>query len=172
MTAERENAFEFFGPRTLTGPELKAGDAAPDFSLLNNKFASVTRADFAGKPLLLSVVPSLDTGLCSKQTMRFNDEAAGLADQANFVTVSADLPFAQTRWCGSNNVSQVQTMSDHRDMSFGAAYGTLVRDFRIESRAVFVLDADGVVRYAEYVPHIGEEPNYDAALATLRELVG
>jgi thiol peroxidase len=165
---ERAGAFDFYGPRTLVGPELKPGDHAPDFALVGPKFKAVTMADYAGKPLVISVVPSLDTGVCHKQTVRFNEEAATLAEQAGFITVSADLPFAQARWCGSNDISHVKTLSDHREMSFGAAYGTLVPDFRIESRAVFVVDAEGVIRYAEYVPVIGQEPNYVAVMEALK----
>jgi thiol peroxidase len=168
---ERASAFEFFGPRTLVGPELKPGDRAPDFALIDAKFKPVTMGDYAGKPLVISVVPSLDTGVCHKQTMRFNEEAAALAEQANFVTVSADLPFAQARYCGSNDVSFIQTLSDHREMSFAMAYGTYVRDFRIESRAAFVVDAEGVIRYAEYVPHIGHEPNYVAVMEALKAVL-
>lgn len=169
--SERPDAFDFFGPRALGGPELTVGQAAPAFELLNSKLKSVTLADFAGKPLVLSVVPSLDTGVCSKQTVRFNSEAATLADQVNFVTVSADLPFAQARWCSSNDVSGVTVLSDHREMSFAEAYGTYLKDFRLESRAVFVVGGDGVIQYAEYVPAAGQEPDYDAALAALRSLV-
>jgi thiol peroxidase len=165
---EREGAFDFFGPRTLVGPELKPGDHAPDFALIGAKFKTLTMADFVGKPLVISVVPSLDTSVCHKQTVRFNEEAATLADQAGFVTVSADLPFAQARYCGANDMSFIQTLSDHREMSFGAAYGTFVRDFRIESRAAFVVDAEGVIRYAEYVPTAGQEPNYEAVMAALK----
>lgn len=171
MTTERTNAFTFFGPRSLSGPALQPGDPAPEFNLLSNKFETVTLASYAGKPLLISVVPSLDTGVCSKQTMRFNEEAASLKDKANFITVSADLPFAQARWCGSNNVSDLQTLSDHRDMNFGAAYGTLVGDFRIESRAVFVVDATGVVLHAEYVPVIGHEPDYAVAIDAIKTIL-
>ncbi|NTW04251.1 MAG: thiol peroxidase [Oscillochloris sp.] len=172
MTIERAEAFNFFGPRTLTGPELQPGDVAPDFSLINNKLEQVTKATYAGKPLLISVVPSLDTGVCSKQTVRFNEEAASLKNHVNFVTVSADLPFAQVRWCGSNNADHVQALSDHRDMTFGAAYGTLVGDFRIDSRAVFIVDAEGIVRYVEYVPVAGQEPDYDTALTALKQVLG
>lgn len=169
MTVERANAFNFFGPQALIGPELKPGDPAPDFSVINNKFEQVTKTSFAGRPLLISVVPSLDTGICTKQTVRFNEEAAALAERgAAFVTVSADLPFAQARWCGHNNATHMQTLSDHREMSFGRAFGTLVGSFRIDSRAVFVLDAEGVVRYAEYLPTAGQEPDYEAAIAALK----
>lgn len=168
MTTERPEAFDFFGPRTLTGPALANGDQAPDFSLINNRFETVRLADFVGRPLLISVVPSLDSGICTRQSLRFNEAAAELADRANFVAVSADLPFAQGRWCSSNGASAIQTLSDHREMSFGASYGTLVGDFRIESRAVFVVGADGAIRHAEYVPNAGLEPDYEAALAALR----
>lgn len=168
---ERANAFDFFGPRAVSGPELQPGDLAPDFALLTNRFKTVTMADFAGKPLLISVVPSLDTGVCTRQTLRFNQAAAALAEAAGFVTVSADLPFAQARWCGSNEVSAVQALSDHREMSFASSYGTYVADFRIESRAVFVVDSEGVIRYAEYVPTAGQEPDYAAAIGVLRELL-
>lgn len=172
MTTERPAAFDFFGPRALTGPELRPGDAAPDFTLIGSKFRPVTLGDFAGKPVVISVVPSLDTGVCTKQTVRFNAEAARLAGRVAFLTVSADLPFAQARWCSSNGAEHVQTLSDHREMSFGASYGTLVGDFRIESRAVFVVGPDGVVRHAEYVPTAGQEPDYDAALSVLEDTLG
>lgn len=171
MSVEREGAFDFFGPRTLIGPELKVGDNAPDFTLLNGKLQPVTKDTYAGKPVLLSVVPSLDTGVCSKQTSRFNQEAAAMGDKAAFVTVSADLPFAQARWCGANDAENIVALSDHRDMSFGAAYGTYLQEFRLESRAVFVLDAQGNVRHVEYVPAAGQEPDYEAAIAVMRELV-
>ncbi len=168
---ERTDAFNFYGPRTLVGPALQVGDAAPDFQLINPKFQHITLADFAGKPLVLSVVPALDTGVCTKQTVRFNAEAVELTGQVNFVTVSADLPFTQTRWCGSNGAEQVTTLSDHRDMNFAQAYGTYLRDFRIESRAVFVIDSSGVIRYVEYVPTAGQEPNYDVVMEVVRTLV-
>ncbi len=172
MIVERAEAFDFLGPKTLIGPELKVGDVAPDFTLLNAKLKPVTKSDLAGKPMLISVVPSLDTGVCSKQTVRFNQEAATLGDRAHFLTVSADLPFAQARWCGANEVKAVQTLSDHLDMSFGDAYGTHIKEARFESRAVFVVDAAGVIQYAEYVPTAGQEPNYEAALNVLQQLLG
>lgn len=171
MTVERTETFDFLGLRTLIGPELKEGDPAPDFTLLNARLTPVSKSDLAGKPMLISVVPSLDTGVCSKQTVRFNQEASAMGENAAFLTVSADLPFAQGRWCGANEAKHVVTLSDHRDMSFGAAYGVYVKELRILSRAVFVVDAEGVVRYAEYVPVAGNEPDYEAALVVLRELV-
>ncbi|PDW04939.1 thiol peroxidase [Candidatus Viridilinea mediisalina] len=170
--SERAAAFDFFGPRALVGPELAVGQAAPAFTLLNSKLKEVTLADFAGKPLILSVVPSLDTGVCSKQSVRFNTEAVALADQVNVVTVSADLPFAQARWCSSSEAKNLITLSDHREMSFAQAYGTYLKDFRLNSRAVFLIDGAGIIQYAEYVPQAGQEPDYDALLAALRPLLG
>ncbi|MEN9934880.1 MAG: hypothetical protein RLZZ387_1459 [Chloroflexota bacterium] len=167
---ERPNAFDFWGPKTLVGPELKPGDKAPAFTLSNGK-DSITSAEFAGKPLVISVIPAIDTGVCSKQTRRFNEEAAKLGDQVTVLTVSADLPFTQARWCGAEGIDKVVMGSDHKDMSFGAAYGTYIKELRLESRAAFVVDQEGVVRYAEYLSAAGQEPNYDAALATLREVL-
>lgn len=171
MAIERPAAFDFLGPKTLVGPELKAGDMAPDFTLLNRKLQPVSKSAFAGKPLVLSVVPSLDTSVCSVQSKRFDEEAAKLGDKVAIVTVSADLPFAQGRWCKENDAKTAETLSDHRDMSFGDAYGTHVKEDRIESRAVFVVDASGTVQYAEYVGQAGEQPNYDAALEALQKLI-
>lgn len=171
MTLERPAAFDFFGPRTLVGPELRPGDKAPDFSLSKSIRDTLSLRDFAGTPLLISVVPSLDTRVCSLQTRRFNQEAAAMSGVAAIVTVSADLPFAQARWCGAEGVDALQTLSDHRDMNFAQAYGTYVPDFRIESRAVFVVAPDGTIRHAEYVPSAGQEPDYEAALAVLKALV-
>jgi thioredoxin-dependent peroxiredoxin len=172
MAQERANAFDFWGARTLIGPELKPGDKAPPFRLTGRKGQEVTSEQFAGKPLLISVVPSLDTGVCSIQTRRFNQDAGKLGDAVGFITVSADLPFAQARWCGAQGVENLQVLSDHRDMSFGQAYGTAIKELRWESRAVFVIDGAGVVRYAQYVPVAGREPDYDAALAALAEVKG
>jgi thioredoxin-dependent peroxiredoxin len=171
MPPERPNAFDFWGPKTLVGPELRAGDQAPTFSLTRARNESVTNQQFSGKPLVISVVPSIDTGTCSRQTRRFNEEAARLGEAVSILTVSADLPFAQARWCGAEGIDKVIMASDHKDMSFGDAYGTHIKELRLDSRAVFVVDADSIIRYAEYVPLAGQEPNYDAALATLKELV-
>jgi thiol peroxidase len=171
MTVEREGAFDLFGPRTLVGPELKPGDPAPDFTLVNSKLQPVSKSDFAGKPLVISVVPSLDTPVCSKQSKRFDEEAANLGDSVSIITVSADLPFAQARWCGANDATNTQTLSDHRDMGFGNAYGTHVKDVRIESRAVFIVDGGGTVRYVEYVPQAGQEPDYASVLQALQQVL-
>ncbi|NOK64431.1 MAG: thiol peroxidase [Chloroflexi bacterium AL-W] len=168
---ERTGAFDFLGPRTLVGPELKPGDKAPAFTLISNKLQEVSSDSFAGKPMIISVVPSVDTSVCSVQTHRFDQEAAKLGDAINVVGVSVDLPFAQARWCGAEEVSNMQVLSDYRDVSFGDAYGTHIKDLRLESRAVFVVDADGVIRYAEYVPVAGQHPDYDAVLTAAKDLV-
>jgi thiol peroxidase len=166
---ERPNAFDFWGPKTLVGPELKAGDTAPAFTLSKGN-TSISSDAFVGKPLVISVIPSVDTGVCSKQTRRFNEEAARLGEQVTILTVSADLPFAQGRFCGAEGIDNVVMGSDYLDMNFGSAYGTHIKELRWESRAVFVVDASGTIRYAEYVPVAGNEPNYDAAMAALREI--
>jgi thiol peroxidase len=169
MPQERPNAFDFWGLKTLVGPELKPGDQAPAFTLWKIK-DQISSAQFAGKPLVISVITSIDTGVCSKQTRRFNQEAAALGDSVSILTVSADLPFAQARWCGAEGIDKVVMGSDYFDMSFGDAYGTHVKELRWESRAVFVVDQAGVIRHAEYVPVGGQEPDYDAALAALKQL--
>ena len=171
MTIERPGAVTLQGkPQTVIGPMLKPGDKAPDFKLLANDLSEVTLADSAGKVRLISVVPSLDTGICDAQTRRFNEEAASFGDDVVVLTVSVDLPFAQKRWCGAAGVDRVQTLSDHRDMNFGNAYGTHVKELRLEQRAIFVVDRDDVIRYVEYVPEISQHPNYEAALAAVRQV--
>ena len=168
---ERANAFDFIGPKTLVGPELKVGDKAPAFVVLGQDLKDVDSTTLAGKPMLISVIPSVDTGVCDLQTKRFNEEAGRLGDKITLLTVSADLPFALRRYCGANEIKNLLVVSDHRTMSFGAAYGTYIKEVRLESRAVFVVDGAGVIRHAEYVPTAGQHPNYDAALAVLAKLV-
>jgi len=165
MTQERANAFLFAGKTaTLIGPELKVGDKAPNFELVANNLSTVTLDDSKGKVRIISVVPSLDTGVCDAQTRRFNEEASALGDSVTVLTVSADLPFAQKRWCGAAGVERVQTLSDHRTMSFGTEYGTHIKDIRLESRAVFVVDSADKIVYAEYLDEAGKHPNYEASL--------
>jgi len=158
-------------PLTVVGPRLKVGDEAPEFHLLANDLATVSLSDSAGKTRLISVVPSLDTPVCDLQTRKFNQKLDGLAGAVAGYTVSADLPFAQARWCGAAGVARMQTLSDHRDMSFGDAYGTHIKELRLEARAVFVVDAAGVIRHVEYVPEVTNAPNYDAALAAVESLL-
>jgi len=158
-------------PQTVLGKKVTVGDKAPDFTLVANDLSKITLADSAGKARLISVVPSLDTGICDAQTRRFNEEAAKLGDNVTILTVSVDLPFAQRRWCGAAGVDKVQTLSDHLDMNFGDAYGTHVKELRLEQRSIFVVDADGLVTYVEYVPEIAQHPDYEAALAAVRAAV-
>jgi len=168
MAQERPGAATFLGnPLTLVGPELKAGDKAPAFTVLTNDLKEASLNGSAGKVRLISVVPSLDTPVCDAQTRRFNQEAGNLGDVA-ILTISMDLPFAQKRWCGAAGVDKVQTLSDHRDASFSQAYGTLIKELRLDSRAVFVVDAKDTVRYVEYVKEVSAHPNYDAAIAATK----
>ncbi|HUI78478.1 MAG TPA: thiol peroxidase [Bryobacteraceae bacterium] len=165
---ERPGATTMRGnPLTLIGPELKAGDSAPDFKLVDNSLKNVSLADTGHNVRIISVVPSLDTPVCDAQTKRFNEEAAKLPG-VDILTVSMDLPFAQKRWCGAFGVDKVKMLSDHRDASFGTNYGTLIKDLRIESRAIFVLDQKNTIRHAEYVKEVADFPNYDTALAAAR----
>ncbi len=158
-------------PLTLVGNEVKVGDKAPDFVALDNSMAEKKLSDYAGKVMILSSVPSLDTAVCDLQTRRFNSEAANLGDDVVILTLSMDLPFAQARWCGAAGVEQVITLSDHRDASFGNAYGLLIKELRLLARAVHVVDREGVVRYIQIVPEVPTEPDYDAALAAVKELI-
>jgi thioredoxin-dependent peroxiredoxin len=165
---ERAGATTLKGnPLTLVGPELKPGDKAPDFAMVDNGLKPVTLADTGNAVRIFSVVPSLDTPVCDAQTKRFNEEAASLPG-VEIYTVSMDLPFAQKRWCGAFAVDKVKMLSDHKDGSFGANWGTLIKELRIESRAIFVLNKDNSVRYVEYVKEVADFPNYDAALAAAR----
>lgn len=161
------------GPKEfpVVGPMLAVGANAPDFKLTANDWSFKSLADYAGKVKIVSVVPSLDTRVCSAQTRRFNEEAAGFGDKLVVLTVSADLPYAQRRWCGSEGLDTVITLSDHKDMSFSDAYGVHVTDMRICQRAAFVLDENNVIQYAEYVPVIGNEVNFIAVLSEVQKLV-
>jgi len=157
----------------LEGPQLKPGDKAPDARLKKSLVESVNLRDTRGKVRIFSVVPSLDTPVCSLQTKRFNEEAAKLAG-VDFYTISCDLPTAQARFCGAEkiNTERLHVLSDHAETSFGRAFGTLIRDLRVECRAVFVLDSEDVLRHVEYVPEVADQPNYDAALQCARQLAG
>jgi thioredoxin-dependent peroxiredoxin len=154
-------------PVTLLGDEVKAGQPAPDFTVLANDFTPVTLESSAGLVRLISVVPSLETPVCDQQTRRFNLEAAQYPG-VKILTVSVDLPFTQARWCGASGVAAVQTVSDYRDLSFGLAYGVAIKELRLLARAVFVIDAAGTVVHAQYVPAVGQHPDYDAALEAVR----
>jgi thiol peroxidase len=155
-------------PLTVVGDVVQVGEAAPDFVLTANNWQPVTLANSAGKVRLISVVPSLDTGICDAQTRRFNDAAVELGDRVVVLTVSADLPYAQKRWCGAAGVENVQTLSDHKDMNFGIAYGTYIKELRLEQRSIFVVNANDRVVHVEYVPEIAQHPDYDAALTAVK----
>jgi thiol peroxidase len=169
---ERQGATTLRGnPLTILGPALKPGEKAPDFKAVDDSLKALDLAGTGNGVRIFSVVPSLDTPVCDAQTKRFNEEAGKLPD-VKIYTFSMDLPFAQKRWCGAFGVDHVKMVSDHRDGSFGEAYGTLIKDLRILSRAIFVIDKNNVIRYAEYVKEVGDPPDYEAALSAARAATG
>jgi thiol peroxidase len=157
-------------PLTLVGPEVRAGDAAPDAELVDNNLKPVRLSSYRGKVCVISAVPSLDTPVCDTETRRFNQEAAGLGPRVTILTISMDLPFAQKRWCGAAGVERVTTLSDHRSAAFGTAYGVLIKELRLLARVVFVVDAGGVVRYVQTVGDITKEPEYGPILDAVKKL--
>jgi len=166
---ERKGAATFKGnPLTLVGPEVKVGQKAPEFSVLAGDLSPVTLASSKGKTRLIISVPSLDTPVCDAETRRFNEEAAKLSG-VEVLVVSVDLPFAQGRFCQTAGIKNLKTVSDHRDTSFAQAYGTLIKELRLESRAIFVVDPSDKVSYVEYVKEVTSHPNYDAALNALKQ---
>ncbi len=166
---ERTGVVTFAGtPLTLVGPAIKAGDKAPDFTVLDNGLAAKSLKDFSGKTVVLSVTPSLDTAVCDAQLRRFNEAATKLADDVAVLNVSMDLPFANARFCTVAGIEKAVTLSDHRDASFGNAYGVLVKELRLLARAIFVVGKDGVVKHAEIVPEMTHHPDYDKALAAAK----
>ena len=172
----RHGAVTFKGnPLTLVGEEVRVGAAAPDFDLTcfgAGGMAHVTKADLLGKPSIISVVPSLDTPVCQVQTKTFNKRLAALGDRINALTVSLDLPFAMNRFCGAEDITGMKNGSDYMDRAFGKSWGLLIDELKILARAVFVIDSKGVVQYAEVVKEVADQPNYDAAIATLEKLAG
>ncbi len=170
----RSGAVTFKGnPMTLAGEAIAAGQAAPDFKLhyFQDGMQELTLADLKGKPSLLSIVPSLDTGVCAMQTKKFNESLGEFGDKVNAVTVSLDLPFAMNRFCGAENITNIRSASDYQDRNFSNSWGTLLEELKIMTRAIFVLDAEGKIVHAEYVGEVTDEPNYDAALAALKALL-
>lgn len=153
---------------TLLGDEVKVGDKAPNFKVLSNDLKEIGLEDYEGKVKLISVVPSVDTGICSKQTKRFNDEAEKL-DNVKVLTISMDLPFAQARWRQENDVRNLDLFSDHRDADFGEKYGVLIKELRLLARAIFIVDTNNKVTYVEYVDEVTNHPNYDEALAQAKK---
>jgi thioredoxin-dependent peroxiredoxin len=165
---ERPGATTLKGnPLTLLGPELKPGDPAPDFLLTDRGLKPITLKDTGNHVRIISVVPSLDTPVCDAQTKKFNEAASSLPG-VDILTVSMDLPFGQSRWCNAFAVDRLMMLSDYKNCSFGENYGTLIKELRIESRAIFVVDQDNIVRYVEYVREVGDYPNFEAALNAAR----
>ncbi len=167
----RSGAVTFKGtPMTLQGEALQVGSSAPDFQLhfFEGGLQTLGKNDLAGKPTILSVVPSLDTGVCQLQTKKFNSELASLGDSVNAVTVSCDLPFAQNRFCGAEDISSMRVGSGYQTGGFGAAYGVMIDELKLLARAVFVLDSSGQMVYQQIVPEVTDEPDYDAALSALK----
>ena len=157
-------------PLTLVGKQVRIGDRAPDFEVIDNDLSPVEFSSFLGKVCILSSVPSLDTPVCDMETRRFNEEAGRLNSDVVVLTISMDLPFAQKRWCGAAGVDRVLTLSDHRDASFGMAYGVLIKELRLLARAVFVVDGNGVIQHVDLVKEMTEEPDYDSVLTTVKRL--
>jgi thioredoxin-dependent peroxiredoxin len=155
---------------TLLGNPIKVGDIAPDAIVVDNDMQTVHLDEFHGKVLVLASVPSLDTEVCNLETRHFNSEAAKLSPDVQILTISMDLPFAQKRWCGTAGVERVKTLSDHREASFGHAYGVLIKESRLLARTVFVVDKDSIVRYVQMVPELGQEPQYEPVLDTVNKL--
>lgn len=170
--SERTGVITFKGgPLTLVGNEAVVGQEAADFEVLGNDLTPVKLSSFRGKVCVISSVPSLDTHVCDVQTRRFNEEAGRLGNDVVVLTISMDLPFAQGRWCGAAGVDNVVTLSDHRNGAFGEAFGLLIKELRLLARAVYVIDEEGVIIYSQVVPEVTDEPDYDAALAAVSELV-
>jgi thiol peroxidase len=172
---KRANAATFKGnPLTLIGPQLKSGDKAPDFACVTSGLEVFTLAKTPAKARMFSVVPSLDTPVCSTQTKKFEEALGSLKDKVACYTVSLDMPFAQKRFCGAENIATMQTLSDTHDHSFGQNYGVLIEGLPMPllSRAVFVVDKGGKITYVEYVPEVTTEPNYDKAVEALKAAAG
>ncbi len=171
-TIERKGVVTIHGnPLTLLGPELKVGDKAPAFEVVDGEFKPVRSADFAGKVMLISAVPSLDTPVCSLQTKRFNEEAAKLPKNVAVLTVSQDLPFAQSRFCAAEKVGGIKVLSDHVSRSFGLGWGVLIKENGLLARSVWVVGRDGKIAYVQTVPELTHEPDYSAALTAARRAV-
>lgn len=156
-------------PLTLLGNEIKVGDKAPDFIAAGAGLVPVKLSDFAGKTVVIAVYPSVDTGVCAAQNRRFNAEANELSDVV-VLSVSCDLPFAQSRFCAAEGLENIKTISDHKDLDFGEKYGYVIKELRLLARGTVVIDKSGVVRYVEYVPELTNEPDYEAALNVVKSL--
>jgi thiol peroxidase len=169
---ERHGFVTFKGnPVTLVGEAVGVGAKAPTFTVLKADLTPFSLTDAAGKVVVINSVASLDTSVCAAQTRRFNREAAGLGERVKVVVISMDLPFAQKRFCSNEKITEVEALSDHREASFGTAYGLLIKELRLLARAVLVIGMDGVLRYQQLVPEVGQEPDYEPALTEIRKLL-
>jgi len=157
-------------PLTLIGSEVKVGEKAPDFTVLDNDLSPVPFSSYRGKICVLTSVPSLDTPVCDLETKRFNEEASRLGTEILILTISMDLPFAQKRWCAAAGVKKLQTLSDHREASFGTSFGVLIKELRLLARAVFIVDRQGTLQYIQLVKELTKEPDYEAILNALKKL--
>ncbi|MDD4575459.1 MAG: thiol peroxidase [Bacteroidales bacterium] len=168
---EKHSGMITFGgnPLTLNGKLTKVGQKAEDFTVLSVDLKPVKLSDFKGKKRLISVVPSIDTGICDQQTRRFNEEAAKL-ENTEILTISVDLPFALGRYCATAGIDKIKTLSDHKDLDFGYKYGFVLEELRILARGIIIIDKNDVVKYVEYVSEVGEHPNYDKALEEIKNL--
>jgi thioredoxin-dependent peroxiredoxin len=168
---ERKNAVKVKGgPVTLLGEEVKAGQSAPDFMVLDNNLKEVKLSEYNGKIKLIASVPSLDTPVCDAEIHNFNKDAAGASKDVVVIFISMDLPFAQKRFCQDNDIASVKTFSDHKSADFGLKYGVLIKELRLLARAIFIIDKSGTVKYVEYVPELTSHPNYEAALSALKSV--
>jgi thiol peroxidase len=159
-------------PMPVEGLELKVGDKLPSFTAIGNDMAPVTNATFAGKPVVVSLIPSLDTPVCAVETARFNKEANEFAGKASFVAISADLPFAQSRWCAAEGAKNVVTASSYKNTKeLGASFGAYITAMGLLARSIFVADSTGTIQHVEYVKELAEEPQYEAVLKKVRELL-
>ncbi len=175
--AERPGAITFKGsPMTLVGPELKVGDHAPDFQLSTTGLTPATWADLSDhgkKAVLMILIPSIDTSVCSLETGKFNRHVANLpADKIKVVTISADTPFAQKRWAEQEQITNLEMLSDHKERTFADSYGVRMKELGLLARAIYLIDREGIVRYIQTVPEVASEPDYDAVMKAARDLVG
>ncbi len=168
---ERKDAVTFKGnPITLIGNEIKEGDTAPDFTVLSTDLNEVRLSDYKGKVVVIAVFPSVDTGVCALQLARFNQEAASFGNNVQLLSISADLPFALKRYCADKGIENALTVSDHKELDFGMKYGFVIKELRLLSRGTVVIDKEGTVKYIEYVPEVGEHPDYEKALEVIKKL--
>jgi len=168
---ERKGAITFKGePLTLLGEEPKVGEEAPDATILGNNLSEKKISAYRGSTIILVAVPSLDTSVCDQEARKFNEKATELGDDVRVLVISMDLPFAQARWCGAAGVENVETLSDHREGSFGFSYGILIKELRLLARSVFVVDREGVLRYSQLVKEMTDEPDYDEVIEAVGKL--